>query len=84
MTAKATPRPNVRAIEEHFGHTRALPDQRVLVTLTDGRSFIVDGERLQPQDDGTYVLAINDVDRTQLSASQAADLDDAAPGKRHV
>jgi hypothetical protein len=81
---KGSPRYNVKAVEEHFGSTKALPDDRVLVTLADGRSFVIDGERLTPQSDGTYVIALNDADRFQLSRSQARDPDDASSGKRYV
>ena len=84
MERKGSPRYNVKAVEEHLGRTKALPDDRVLVTLADGRSFVVDGERLTPQDDGTYLIALNDADRFQLSRSQARDLDDASSGKRYV
>ena len=31
-----------------------MPDNRVLLTLDDGRSFVIDAERLKPQADGTY------------------------------
>jgi len=75
---------NVRAVEELFGHTTALPDERIRITLADGRAFVVDGQRLVQQDDGTYLIAINDSDRAQLSASQSRDLDDAPARKRHV
>lgn len=81
---KGSPEYNVKAVEEHLGHTKALPDERVLVTLADGRSFVMDSERLAPQGDGTYLVALNDTDRFQLSRSQARDLDDASSGKRYV
>jgi hypothetical protein len=84
MEAQISPRHNVKAVEEHLGRTTALPDERVLVTLADGRSFVVDGERLTPQSDGTYLIALNAADRLQLSRSQPRNLDDASAGKRHV
>jgi hypothetical protein len=84
MERKGLPRYNVKAVEEHLGRTKALPDNRVHVTLADGRSFVIDGERLTPQGDGTYIIALNDADRFQLSRSQARDFDDASSGKRHV
>jgi hypothetical protein len=84
MERKGSPRYNVKAVEEHLGRTKALPDERVLVTLADGRSFVIDGERLAPQGDGTYLIALNDADRSQLSRSQARDLDDASSRKRDV
>jgi hypothetical protein len=84
MEGKGTARFNVTAIDKHLGHTTALPDDRVLVTLADGRSFIVDGERLTPAGDGTYIVALDDADRFQLSRSHTRDLDHASPGKRDV
>jgi hypothetical protein len=35
-----------------------MPDNRVLLTLDDGRSFVIDAERLDPQADGTYVVEL--------------------------
>ena len=34
---------------------QAMPDNRVSLTLDDGRSFVIDAERLKPQADGTYL-----------------------------
>ena len=36
------------------GTTRAMPDDRIMLTLDDGRSFLVAGERMRPRPDGTY------------------------------
>ena len=63
---------------------QALPDERLLVTLEDGRSLIVDADRLAPQADGTEVLALTATDRLRPSSSQVRDLDDAPTRKRHV
>jgi hypothetical protein len=41
-------------VSTHSGSTQAMPDNRVLLTLEDGRSFLIDGERLTPQSDGTW------------------------------
>jgi hypothetical protein len=40
-----------------------MPDNRVLLTLDDGRSFVIDAERLKPQPDRTYrvVLTVGDL-----------------------
>ena len=51
-------RQNIKAIESHAGSTQAMPDNRVLLTLDDGRSFVIDAERLDPQPDGTYVVKL--------------------------
>jgi hypothetical protein len=51
-----TPQARVRAVDGHAGTARAMPDNRVLVTLDDGRSFVVDEEQLRPQDDGSYLI----------------------------
>ena len=39
-----------------------MPDDRVLVTLDDGRSYVIDAERLEPQHDGTYLLKLSAAD----------------------
>ena len=49
---------SVRTADGQVGSTRAMPDDRVLVTLDDGRSFVIDAERLEPQHDGTYLLRV--------------------------
>ena len=41
-------------ISTRSGGTQAMPDNRVLLTLDDGRSFLIDGERLTLQSDGSY------------------------------
>lgn len=40
------------------GVARAMPDDRVLVLFEDGRSYVVDAERLEPQEKGRYLLAL--------------------------
>ena len=45
------------------GRSQALPDDRVLVTLEDGRSIVVDGGRLTPQRGGSYKLALTRADK---------------------
>ena len=47
---------NVRTKDGQLGRTRAMPDNRLLVELTDGRSFVIDAERLEPQGDATYLI----------------------------
>jgi hypothetical protein len=46
----------VKTKDGQLGRTRAMPDNRLLVELTDGRSFVIDAERLEPQRDGTYLI----------------------------
>ena len=84
MQRSRAPQYNVKVVEEHLGQTKALPDNRVLVTLDDGRSFVADAGRLTAQRDGTYVIALSDADRFQLARSQVRDLDQASAGKRDV
>jgi hypothetical protein len=59
--------PNVKTTDGHAGRTQALPDDRVLVTLDDGRSFVVDATQLEPQDDGTYLVTVTAADRSTLT-----------------
>ncbi len=56
--ARAAPprQPVVRTGDGQVGTTQALPDERVLITLEDGRSFVVDTDQLGPQTDGTYLV----------------------------
>lgn len=54
MKRESSPQQYIKAIEEHAGSAQALPDNRLLLTLDDGRSFVIDAERLTPQLDGTY------------------------------
>jgi hypothetical protein len=70
MATERLQRQNIRAIEAHAGSTQsnagstqAMPDNRVLLTLDDGRSFVIDAERLKPQPDRTYrvVLTVGDL-----------------------
>jgi hypothetical protein len=48
--------PRVRTADGQVGTTKAMPDDHVLITLQDGRSFVVDADQLKPQDDGTYLI----------------------------
>ncbi|HEV7703241.1 MAG TPA: hypothetical protein VGO46_03070 [Gemmatimonadaceae bacterium] len=53
--ATQQPQPqNIKAIGSHAGTTQAMPDNRLLLTLDDGRSFVIDAERLKAQADGSY------------------------------
>lgn len=56
------PQPQNVMTNEGPGRTQALPDDRVLVTLEDGRSLVIDGDRLKPQRDGTYELELTRAD----------------------
>jgi hypothetical protein len=40
-----------------------MPDDRVLIILEDGRSFVIDAEQLKPQGDGTYLLTLTAADQ---------------------
>lgn len=62
MATQRPQRQNIKAIESHAGSTQAMPDNRVLLTLDDGRSFVIDAERLDPQADGTYVVELTVAD----------------------
>lgn len=63
MTAQeALPR-NVRTTDGHMGATRSMPDDRIMLMLDDGRSIVIDADRLQPQPDGTYLVALKPTDR---------------------
>lgn len=44
------------------GTTRAMPDDRVLLTLDDGRSFLVAGQRIRSRPDGTYHVELDATD----------------------
>jgi len=63
MSRQAPEPQNVKTNEGQTGSTQALPDDRVLVTLEDGRSLVIDGGRLKAQRDGTYRLALTRADR---------------------
>jgi hypothetical protein len=52
-----------KTTETHGATAQAMPDDRVLLTLDDRRSFVIDGERLSPQDDGTYHVDLVAADR---------------------
>lgn len=62
MATQRAPRQNIKTIETHGGTTQAMPDDRVLLTLDDGRTFVIDGERLNPQEDGTYQVELKVAD----------------------
>jgi hypothetical protein len=47
-----------KTVETHGATAQAMPDDRVLLTLDDGRSFVIDGQRIAPQDDGTYQVEL--------------------------
>lgn len=51
---------NVRSATGVAGVARAMPDDRVLVLFEDGRSYVVDAERLEPQEKGRYLLALSE------------------------
>jgi hypothetical protein len=82
----ATGRPhrqNIRAIkshagitQSHAGSTQAMPDNRVLLTLDDGRSFVIDAERLKPQADGTYRVHLTSGD-LRITREHLAAADDS-------
>ena len=65
MKRQSSPPQYVKAIGEHKAgtqqvtSTQALPDNRLLLTFDDGRSVVVDAERLTPQPDGTYHVKLN-------------------------
>lgn len=68
-----TPRPSQSfrlsetRISMRTGSTHAMPDNHVLLTLDDGRSFLIGGERLTRQSDGTYDVELvsgDEVDNT--------------------
>ena len=46
----------IRTADGEAGSTQPMPDDRVLIILDDGRSFVVDAEALKRQDDGTYLI----------------------------
>jgi len=54
MPTERAARLSFKTIETHGATALAMPDDRVLLTLDDGRSFVIDGERIAPQADGTY------------------------------
>jgi photosystem II stability/assembly factor-like uncharacterized protein len=48
--------PPVRTKDGQVGTAQAMPDDHVLVTLDDGRSFVIDADELKLQDDGGYLI----------------------------
>jgi len=69
-TPQNSPAPTVKTTGGEVGHSRAMPDDRVLITLSDGQSFVVDADRLQAQADGTYLVALTTVDRTTVRSGR--------------
>lgn len=63
MTNRQEAQPQNVITSEGRASTRALPDDRVLVTLDDGRSLVIDGGRLKPQPDGSYELRLTRADK---------------------
>jgi hypothetical protein len=58
MAKQSPQRQYIKTIETHAGSAQPLPDNRLLLTLDDGPSFVIDAERLEPQADGTYVVEL--------------------------
>ena len=56
----APPILNIRTTDGHTGMTRAMPDNRALVSLDDGRSLVIDADKLSPQAGGTYLINLKD------------------------
>jgi len=56
VTATPAQPGTVRTPDGELGTTVAMPDDHLLVTLDDGRSFVVEADQLAPGPDGTYVL----------------------------
>jgi hypothetical protein len=46
----------VRTKAGQLGRTQVMPDNRLLIELTDGTSFVIDAGQLEPQTDGTYLI----------------------------
>ena len=65
MATQRTARQNIKTIETHGATSQAMPDDRVLLTLDDGRSFVIDAERLNPHSDGTYHVELIAADHRQ-------------------
>jgi len=54
--------PNVRTSDGRLGRTQPMPDNRVLIALDNGRSFVVDADRLERLADGTYLIVMTAAD----------------------
>jgi hypothetical protein len=74
MAPQSSPPNNIKTTDGRTGSTQAIPDNRLLVSLDDGRSFVIDSERLAPQGDGTYLLSLTaaDADARHGRGSQAS------------
>ena len=65
MKRQSSPPPYVKATGDQVASTQkvtstqAMPDNRLLLTFDDGRSVVIDAERLTPQSDGTYHVKLN-------------------------
>jgi hypothetical protein len=57
---------NAKAIEPHVTSTQAMPDDRVLITLDDGRSFVIDADQFDLQTDDTYQIVLHASDQQWL------------------
>lgn len=68
MTPRDLPPPSVRTTDGDVGHSRSMPDNRIWITLSDGRAFVVNADRLQPQSDGTYLVALTTTDEMSITA----------------
>ena len=62
-TMSSLPLHYIKTIETHTGSTQAMPDDRVLLALDDGRSYVIDAKRLARQPDGTYQVELIAADK---------------------
>lgn len=70
VTPQNSTPPSVKTTSGEVGQSRAMPDDRMLITLSDGRSFVVDADRLQPQADGTDLVELTTADRTTVRSAR--------------
>lgn len=63
MTTRPSAPFNIKASDGKVGRTQAMPDERVLVAFEDGRSVVVDADRLKPREDRTYRLELAATDK---------------------
>ncbi|HWJ25962.1 MAG TPA: hypothetical protein VNS32_05430 [Flavisolibacter sp.] len=54
---------NAKSVELHVTSTQAMPDDRVLITLDDGRSFVIDADQFDLQTDDTYQIVLHTSDQ---------------------